>query len=46
MAAMDDLREQGNAAFRNGDFLKAAAAYTRAIKSDPSNSVLYRCLQP
>lgn len=42
MAAVDDLREQGNEAFRNGDFLKAAAAYTRALKADPNSAVLYR----
>lgn len=41
MAATDDFREQGNVAFRNGDFLKAAAAYTRAIKADPGNAILY-----
>jgi Flp pilus assembly protein TadD len=44
MAALpsDELREQGNDAFRSGDFLKAAAAYTRALKVDPGNAVLYR----
>jgi hypothetical protein len=44
MAAVvaDVLREQGNEAFRSGDFLKAAAAYTRAIKASPDCAVLYR----
>jgi hypothetical protein len=40
--ATDGLREQGNAEFRNGDFLKAAATYTRAIKTNPGSAVLYR----
>lgn len=39
-----DLKEQGNTLFKEGDFLKAAAAYTKAIKQDPQSNVLYRYL--
>lgn len=39
---MLDLKEQGNALYREGDYLKAAAAYSKAIKADPNNHVLYR----
>lgn len=39
-----DLKEQGNTLFKEGDFLKAAAAYTKAIKQDPQSHVLYRYL--
>eukprot|EP00955_Chlamydomonas_euryale_P110214 365987-Chlamydomonas_euryale.AAC.7 len=38
----DDLKAQANAEFQSGSFLKAAAAYTKAIKVDPQNAVLYR----
>lgn len=41
--AAEALREAGNAEFRSGDYLKAAATYTRALKADPSCAVLYRC---
>lgn len=34
-------KEEGNAFFKSGDFLKAAAAYTKAIKADPENHVYY-----
>eukprot|EP00803_Ostreobium_quekettii_P006900 evm.model.scf_1013.2 EVM.evm.TU.scf_1013.2 scf_1013:16807-22244(+) len=39
------LRQRGNDAFKKGDYLRAAATYTRAIKEDPENAVLYsnRC---
>uniref|UniRef100_A0A7R9Z794 Uncharacterized protein n=1 Tax=Chlamydomonas euryale TaxID=1486919 RepID=A0A7R9Z794_9CHLO len=37
----DDLKAQANAEFQSGSFLKAAAAYTKAIKVDPQNAVLY-----
>lgn len=37
-----EFREQGNALFKEGDFLRAAAAYTKAIKQEPHNHVLYR----
>eukprot|EP00252_Welwitschia_mirabilis_P014260 TRINITY_DN3136_c0_g1_i1.p1 TRINITY_DN3136_c0_g1~~TRINITY_DN3136_c0_g1_i1.p1 ORF type:complete len:332 (-),score=77.90 TRINITY_DN3136_c0_g1_i1:156-1151(-) len=35
------LKEQGNAFFKTGNYLKAAAIYTQAIKADPSNATLY-----
>lgn len=35
------LREQGNALFKQGNYLKAAAVYTQAIKADSSNAALY-----
>jgi hypothetical protein len=36
------LKEQGNEEFRQGNYLKAAAIYTKAIKQEPGNAVLYR----
>lgn len=36
------LKEQGNEFFKSGNYLKAAALYTQAIKQDPSNPTLYR----
>jgi hypothetical protein len=42
MATSEELREQGNSAFRSGDYLQAAAAYTRALRVTPSSAVLYR----
>lgn len=38
----DTLKDQGNKEFKAGNWLKAAAIYTKAIKDDPENSVLYR----
>ncbi|KAK3040543.1 hypothetical protein RJ639_028989, partial [Escallonia herrerae] len=35
------LKEQGNELFKAGNYLKAAALYTQAIKQDPSNPTLY-----
>ncbi|KAL1806514.1 hypothetical protein ACET3Z_029582 [Daucus carota] len=35
------LKDQGNAFFKAGNYLKAAALYTQAIKKDPSNATLY-----
>lgn len=35
------LKDQGNAHFKAGNYLKAAAVYTQAIKADPSNATLY-----
>eukprot|EP00250_Pteridium_aquilinum_P006566 c16455_g1_i2 orf=228-1178(+) len=35
------LKDQGNTLFKAGNFLKAAALYTQAIKTDPSNATLY-----
>lgn len=40
--ATDTLKDQGNREFKQGNWLKAAALYTKAIKDEPSNSVLYR----
>ncbi|KAK9822558.1 hypothetical protein WJX74_004606 [Apatococcus lobatus] len=39
------LKDQGNEEFKQGSWLKAAATYTKAIKEDPENAVLYsnRC---
>lgn len=36
------LKDEGNVHYKNGNFLKAAAVYTQAIKADPSNATLYR----
>lgn len=36
------LKDQGNEFFKAGNYLKAAALYTQAIKQDPSNPTLYR----
>ena len=38
------LKDQGNAQFKSGSYLKAAALYTQAIKLDPDNAALYRYL--
>lgn len=35
------LKDQGNAFFKAGNYLKAAVLYTQAIKLDPSNPTLY-----
>ncbi|CAN6338870.1 unnamed protein product, partial [Urochloa humidicola] len=35
------LKDQGNAQFKAGSYLKAAALYTQAIKLDPDNATLY-----
>jgi tetratricopeptide (TPR) repeat protein len=40
--AEKSLKEKGNEFFKAGNFLKAAALYTQAIKLDPSNATLYR----
>ncbi|KAK9829175.1 hypothetical protein WJX72_004328 [[Myrmecia] bisecta] len=34
-------KEQGNEEFRKGNYLKAAAAYTKGLKDDSQNAVLY-----
>lgn len=36
------LKEKGNEFFKAGNYLKAAALYTQAIKQDPNNPTLYR----
>lgn len=43
-AAEISLKDQGNEFFKAGNYLKAAALYTQAIKKDPSNPTLYRFL--
>ncbi|KAK2647089.1 hypothetical protein Ddye_022284 [Dipteronia dyeriana] len=35
------LKDKGNEFFKAGNYLKAAALYTQAIKQDPSNPTLY-----
>ncbi|PRW57250.1 serine threonine- phosphatase 5 [Chlorella sorokiniana] len=40
-AAAESFKEQGNALYKEGHYLKAAAAYTQGLKADPSHSVLY-----
>ncbi|KAL2633315.1 hypothetical protein R1flu_004794 [Riccia fluitans] len=35
------LKDQGNAHYKSGNYLKAAAVYTQAIKADPNNATLY-----
>ena len=37
-------KKEGNQHFAAGDYVKAVAAYNKAIKSDPDNGVLYRYL--
>lgn len=37
----DALKQEGNDFYKNGEYLKAAAAYTKAIKLDSKNEVLY-----
>lgn len=36
------LKDKGNEFFKAGNYLKAAAIYTQAIKQDPTNPTLYR----
>lgn len=36
------LKDKGNEFFKAGNYLKAAAIYTQAIKQDPNNPTLYR----
>uniref|UniRef100_A0A0E0MPE2 Uncharacterized protein n=1 Tax=Oryza punctata TaxID=4537 RepID=A0A0E0MPE2_ORYPU len=40
-AAGAALKDQGNEQFKAGNYLKAAALYTQAIKLDPDNPTLY-----
>jgi len=35
------FKEEGNTHFKAGEFLKAAASYTKAIKAEPENHVYY-----
>lgn len=41
-----DWKAEGNAEFRSKNYLKAAALYTRGLKADPTNAVLYRWGHP
>ena len=36
------LKDQGNEVFKKGNYLKAAAIYSKAIKEDGENAVLFR----
>lgn len=38
----ESLKDKGNEQFKAGNYLKAAALYTQAIKQDPNNPTLYR----
>lgn len=40
-AGQVSLKDQGNEFFKAGNYLKAAAVYTQAIKQDPNNPTLY-----
>lgn len=40
----EELRQQGNAAYRDKQYLRAAAIYSQAIKIDANDAVLYRCI--
>ncbi len=44
--SVDDLKAEGNAFYKQGKYLKAAASYSKAIKKDKDNGVLYRCVPP
>lgn len=39
-------KKDGNMHFASSDYVKAVAAYNKAIKADPGNGVLYRCVCP
>ncbi len=39
---IEAFRQEGNQFFSAGDYVKAVAAYNRAIKADPKNGLLYR----
>ncbi|XP_021828184.1 stress-induced-phosphoprotein 1 isoform X2 [Prunus avium] len=38
---VESLKDKGNEHFKAGNYLKAAALYTQAIKQDPNNPTLY-----
>ncbi|KAL6184975.1 hypothetical protein ACLB2K_041110 [Fragaria x ananassa] len=40
-SGVESLKDKGNEQFKAGNFLKAAALYTQAIKQDPQNPTLY-----
>ncbi|QDZ25447.1 hypothetical protein HOP50_17g79870 [Chloropicon primus] len=37
----EELKQEGNALYKDGKYLKAAATYSQAIKLDKENGVLY-----
>ena len=39
-------KDQGNEEYKKGNWLKAAALYTKGIKEDPENAILYRYASP
>uniref|UniRef100_A0A7S2Z7J5 Uncharacterized protein n=1 Tax=Chloropicon laureae TaxID=464258 RepID=A0A7S2Z7J5_9CHLO len=39
--SVDELKAEGNAFYKQGKYLKAAASYSKAIKKDKDNGVLY-----
>lgn len=43
MASDGSFKDQGNQEYKLGNWLKAAGLYTKAIKEDSGNGVLYRC---
>lgn len=45
MASDGSFKDQGNQEYKLGNFLKAAGLYTKAIKEDAGNGVLYRCVR-
>ena len=45
-AEVNERKEEGNALFRDGDFLKAAAAYTKAIKAAGPDASTMEALAP
>ena len=42
----EQLKKEGNVEFKKGNFLKAAGLYTKAIKEDPENVLLFRLRRP
>ncbi|KAL6194934.1 hypothetical protein ACLB2K_036009 [Fragaria x ananassa] len=40
-SGVESLKDKGNEQFKAGNYLKAAALYTQAIKQDPQNPTLY-----
>jgi hypothetical protein len=41
-STVPDWKSEGNLEYRNKNYLKAAALYTKGIKADPTNAILYR----